>query len=490
MRRLFIACLVLGSFLFATAASAERRAALVIGNGDYKNAVKLPNPPADAQAIAALLKTQGFQVVSGINLDREGMSRKLGEFAEVARGADVTMFFYAGHGFQVEGKNLLVPIDADIRTELDAKMRAIEIDSVLHHTMGDSKVKIVLLDACRDNPFANQIRSTMPATRSVVVSTGLAEMRPGEGTLIAFATGPGQVALDGAGKHSPFTSALLRHIATPGVEIRHALTQVRAQVQEDTRKQQLPWENTNLTGFFYMNKAQNTAALVPEAPRPGGPSDAASQPRGMDPVQLELTYWTSVQRTGRLQDYQAYLAQYPDGTFAGLARNEIAALSKPASAAVPTGSITQAAAPAAATAAYDPAIKTAQATRATEDAIGLDDEGWRAVKRKLAAVGHNPRSTDGRPGDTTRRAITRWQSELAYPASGYLNKLQHDALMAQAVSKTATNKDDGDNSGGTQKRVQRREAPAPAPGLSPGQAGELIGGALRGLNRGGTRLPF
>ena len=211
-----ICAMLVAWLLVALPAHAERRVALVMGNGLYKSAVQLPNPPADAEAMAVMLSSMGFEVVVGTNLGRDAMTDKMSRFAQLAGGADVALFFYAGHGFQLEGKNLLVPVDADIKSELDAKVRTIEIDSVLHHTMSDAKVKLVLLDACRDNPFAKQIASTAPKTRNIVVGSGLAEMRPGEGTLIAFATGPGQVALDGEGKHSPFTARCWRTYPRPG----------------------------------------------------------------------------------------------------------------------------------------------------------------------------------------------------------------------------------------------------------------------------------
>ncbi len=157
----------------------------------------------------------------------------------------------------MNGTNYLLPVDADLKSEMDVKLgAAINIDLTLEQTMGDAKVKLVFLDACRDNPFAAKIRSAK-ATRSVNVQTGLAEMKSGQGTLLAFATGPGQTALDGeAGTNSPFTRALLANIAQPGVEIQQAMTKVRAQVNDETSKNQLPWGHTNLTGSVYLNPRQ------------------------------------------------------------------------------------------------------------------------------------------------------------------------------------------------------------------------------------------
>ena len=164
----------------------------------------------------SFLRNVGFDVVEGSNLTRDKMTEKLLDFGKKAEGADVALFFYAGHGIAVNGTNYLLPVDADLKSEMDVKLgAAINVDVTLEQTMSDAKVKLVFLDACRDNPFAAKIRSAK-ATRSVNVQTGLAEMKSGEGTLIAFATGPGQTALDGeAGTNSPFTRALMANIARP-----------------------------------------------------------------------------------------------------------------------------------------------------------------------------------------------------------------------------------------------------------------------------------
>src|SRR6201989_3333987 len=182
--------------LSANAAQAERRVAFVVGNGAYKNVAQLPNPPIDAKAMASTLRNVGFEVIEGSNLTRDQMPEKLLDFGRKAQGSDVAVFYYAGHGIAVSGSNYLLPVDADIKSEMDVKLgAAINIDLTLPQTMGDAKVKLVFLDACRDNPFAAKIKAT--ATRSVSVGQGLAEMKSSEGTLIAFATGPGQTALDG-----------------------------------------------------------------------------------------------------------------------------------------------------------------------------------------------------------------------------------------------------------------------------------------------------
>src|SRR5438445_9264333 len=272
-------------------ALADKRVAFVVGNGAYRNVAQLPNPPVDARAMAGVLRNVGFEVVEGTNLTRDKMTERLLDFGKKAQGADVAVFFYAGHGIAIGGTNYLLPIDADIKSEMDVKLgAAINIDLTLDQTISDAKVKLVFLDACRDNPFAAKIKSNA-STRSVSVQTGLAEMKSGEGTLIAFATGPGQTALDGQeGNNSPFTRALIDNITKPGVEIQQAMTSVRAQVNEETHKGQLPWGHTNLTGAVYLNQAPTTQ-VANAAPTAAGSVPMAT---GGSSDGVELEYWRSV----------------------------------------------------------------------------------------------------------------------------------------------------------------------------------------------------
>jgi uncharacterized caspase-like protein len=479
-------------------ALAERRVALVVGNSSYAHAVKLPNPQNDAEAIAQLLTASGFDVVLGTNLTREGLLERIGQFADAARVAETALFFYAGHAIQLDGKNYLIPVDADLKNELQAKSRTIDMDTVLQDAMGEAKRKVVLLDACRDNPFTKQIQASLPKTRSSALQTGLAEMRPSEGTLIAFATGPGQVALDGEGAHSPFTRALLAHLPKPGVEIRHALTNVRAQVQEETRKQQLPWENTNMVGFFYLVPG---AAVNPQtSDRPTTAAVTAAVTSAFDPRMLELEFWNSVKASAQPADYQAYLEKYPNGTFSQLAKSRLAGLASPG--ATPTlGLAPGAAAAPPAVAGGD--IRAAEANQATEDAIGLDRSKWRDIQKRLTGLGFSTRGVDGGVGQNTRKAVALWQSARSYPQSGYLNRLQHQALLAEPVS-IAADKDEDDEPAQPTTRSARPSSTASSnrgqssqnsSGGSSGtygpgarEAGEFVGGVLRGVSRG--RLPF
>ena len=411
-----------GLLVSATVAKADKRVAFVVGNGSYKNVPALPNPAVDARSMAKLLRNVGFDVVEGANLSRDRMTEKLLDFGKKAEGADVALFFYAGHGIAVNGTNYLLPVDADLKSEMDVKLgAAINVDLTLEQTMGDAKVKLVFLDACRDNPFAARIRSAK-ATRSVNVQTGLAEMKSGEGTLIAFATGPGQTALDGeAGTNSPFTRALLANIASPGIEIQQAMTRVRAQVNEETGKNQLPWGHTNLIGSVYLNSA-------PVAPETAVEAQNAPASAARPASEVELEFWRSIKDSNKVEELNAYLTNYPNGTFKSLALARIAALQDGPSTA--TRNLTTGEG-------IDPSTFTEEASQTTEDQLGLNRNQRRHVQRRLTGLGFDVKAT-GKFDEMTRAVITRWQAARGYPKSGYLNALQHKALQSEILASRVT----------------------------------------------------
>ncbi|QOZ09518.1 caspase family protein [Bradyrhizobium sp. CCBAU 51765] len=471
MRYLTLLASLMCMALSVSAAKADRRVAFVVGNGSYKNVAQLPNPPIDAKAMAATLRNVGFEVIEGSNLSRDQMTEKLLDFGRKAQGSDIALFYYAGHGIAVSGTNYLLPVDADIKSEMDVKLgAAINIDLTLEQTMGDAKVKLVFLDACRDNPFAAKIKSNA-ATRSVNVQSGLAEMKSGEGTLIAFATGPGQTALDGQeGNNSPFTRALIDNITKPGVEIQQAMTSVRAQVNEETRKGQLPWGHTNLTGSVYLNQAPTTQ-VANAAPTAAGIVPAAAG----DGVELE--YWRSVKESNKPEELNAYLTAYPNGQFKALALARLAAIKSGASTATRTLN-----------AGVDPATFTDEATQVTEDQIGLDKNKRRDVQRRLTALGFDTKQT-GIFNDETRSVLKRWQTARGYPSSGYLNKNQHKALLAEIVAAPATASDTSQKPARRASAPPPSGAPAPQPRSSPGDAagaafvGGVVGGMMGGMFR-------
>jgi len=463
----------------ADAALADKRVAFVVGNGAYKNVAQLPNPPIDAKAIAATLRNVGFEVIEGTNLTRDTMTAKLLDFGKKAQGADIAVFYYAGHGIAISGTNYLLPIDADIKSEMDVKLgAAINVDVTLDQTMGDAKVKLVFLDACRDNPFAAKIKAN--ATRSVSVGQGLAEMKSGEGTLIAFATGPGQTALDGQeGTNSPFTRALIAHITEPGMEIQQAMTEVRAQVSDETSKGQLPWGHTNLTGSVYLNPAAPPPAAAASPSAASAPMIASTTPS----TDVELEFWRSVKDSKKPEELNAYLSSYPNGQFRSLALARIAELDSGGGTAAAkdkdkdmTRNLT----------AVDPATFTEDSSQVTEDQIGLDRGQRRDVQRRLNGLGFDTKVT-GKFDDETRLVIKRWQAARGYPASGYLNKLQHKALLSEIVATTQTSSDDSSSDSGS-RHVRRSSGGGGGGGggyrRSGGDPGAFMGGMIGGMMGG------
>jgi tetratricopeptide (TPR) repeat protein len=234
------------------------RVALVIGNGAYANVRALPNPPNDARSVATSLRDIGFAVSEGIDLDRAAMQKMTRDFLREAARAQVAVVYYAGHGVQIDGRNYLIPVDVRLAGGGNFTDGMVDMDTILAALDDQVRTNILIFDACRNNPVARQVASAAPG-RAIEAGSGLAAPSAlgtgatlGAGTLIAFATAPGQVALDGEGANSPFSAALSRHIGTPGLEVQQMLTRVRAEVVAKTSGKQVPWSNSSLLGEVYL----------------------------------------------------------------------------------------------------------------------------------------------------------------------------------------------------------------------------------------------
>jgi len=231
-----------------------RRVALVIGNSAYQNVQFLPNPARDADAVADAFRSVGFQSVQvEHNLSRDQMTKALRKFEDIAATANWAVVYYAGHGIVLNGENYLVPVDARLVSDRDVQDEAVPLDRVLAATERATKLRMVLLDACRENPFVVKMRQT---TASRSLTRGLAAIEPGVGTLVAYAARDGQVALDGTGDHSPFATALLNHLPTPNLEIGMFFRVVRDDVRNSTKRQQEPFVYGSLPGedFYFTVK--------------------------------------------------------------------------------------------------------------------------------------------------------------------------------------------------------------------------------------------
>jgi carboxyl-terminal processing protease len=284
------------------------RIALVVGNSNYGGDLGvLANPVNDSRLVAGALKRIGFDVIEVEDADQNALKRAIAEFGDrmADAGGDATsLFFYAGHGLQVGGQNYLIPIHAEIGKERDVDIEAISLDTVLKQmAWAESKVNIVILDACRNNPLSRGFRST---------TQGLAEItvKP-QGSFISYSTAPGDVAVDGNGTNSPFSAALAEAIEKPGLDINDVFREVRADVMSATKGKQVPWDSSSLTAPYY---------FVPAAAEKVLPQTMPFVTAGVDPKTIELTFWEAIKDSKSPDDFEAYLEKYPQGEFAGLAR--------------------------------------------------------------------------------------------------------------------------------------------------------------------------
>jgi uncharacterized caspase-like protein len=299
-RFFFIAALL----LVCQPASAEKRVALVLGNSNYKNAAVLPNPVNDAAAVAATLKGAGFDIVdSRLDLSAADMRRALRDFADQARDSDLAVVYYAGHGIEIDGTNYLIPTDATLQRDTDIYDEAFSLDRVLLTIEPARQLRLVIVDACRNNPFAETMKRTV-STRTV--SRGLARIEPTTtNTLVAFAAKAGLTALDGNSKNSPYATALVKHIATPGLDVRRAFGFVRDDVLQATGNRQEPYVYGSLGGA--------DIALVPVASTP------TANPQSETRRDFELAL-----QVGHKDALNAFLAQHPEGFYANLAKLQLA----------------------------------------------------------------------------------------------------------------------------------------------------------------------
>jgi hypothetical protein len=302
------------------AVGGEVRHALVIGNSAYVHG-PLRNPVNDARAISKALGEAGFKVTLVEDATEAGMVRAIRIFGQNIAKGGVGLFYFAGHGIQVRGRNYLVPVNADIAHEEEIEFNTVDVNLVLAKMdAAKNGLNIVVLDACRNNPFTRSFRSAQ---------AGLAQMDAPTGTFIAFATAPGAVAADGAGDNGVYTRHLLAELGKPGVPIEQVFKQVRNRVMRDTGNQQIPWESSSLRGDFAFRPASTAAPLAESV------SDAMRRQPASDPTLIEITFWDSVKASAEPADLRAYLDQYPAGRFAVLAKNRLAALQRKPAAAAP-----------------------------------------------------------------------------------------------------------------------------------------------------------
>jgi hypothetical protein len=287
-------------------AAADKRVALVVGNSAYEHAPKLTNPRNDAEDMTARLKSLGFEVIGGTDLDRKALVEALISFGRAAETADVALFFYAGHGLQVGGQNYLVPTDGQVEYEAEVDISLVSLAGVIQQLERGSRTNVIFLDACRDNPFADKLAKS--SNRSAVsLAKGLGRVQAESGTFVAFSTQPDAVAADGSGRNSPFTTALLKHIAGPGQSISDVMISVRNDVIAETSGKQVPWDSSSLTDrFSFAPEAAQTTHAAGQGVVAGADAEKEAYEQAVD--------------VGSCGAYEAFQRRYPDSFYAELAK--------------------------------------------------------------------------------------------------------------------------------------------------------------------------
>ena len=395
---------VLASVLCSPAWSAERLA-LVVGNGGYDpaNIPRLDNPVSDARLMAKALESADFEVSLVTDADRDAMYEAIDGFGARLRSAGknaVGLFYYAGHGVEAGGANYLIPLGADIDSERGFSRHAVSAQEVLSWMEGaGNRLNLVILDACRDNPYGGKRGG----------ARGLGRMDAPSGSLIAYSAAPGETADDGDGANSPYTLALAETLVEPGLKVEDVFKRVRIRVEGETGDRQTPWEHSSLRGDFYFVPAAAVA---------------------VDDGDAERAFWDSIKNSRNPAKFGAYLDKYgEEGEFAALARIELAALK--------TGGGTETAEPGGAAPAVDANVPAEPAPEAREFSLGLERGDRRLIQRGLASLGFALGKADGLFGPRTRGAIRGYQEAKGFEATGYLSAEQAQTLVAMGAEAQA-----------------------------------------------------
>ncbi|WP_181708511.1 caspase family protein [Chthonobacter rhizosphaerae] len=437
-----------------------RKVALVLGNGSYAAAPALPNPLNDARAVARMLSDVGFEVTTGYDLSADQMRRSVRDFEQTVSGASIALVYYAGHGIEVGGTNFLIPVDAELKRDTHVEDEAIPLTRILDAVAEAETLRLVLLDACRDNPFANRIQRS-GAKRSI--GRGFAPIEPATYTLVSYAAEAGFTAEDGDGEHSPYARALLETLPTPGLEVNFVFRRVNAAVREATGGRQQP--------VFYGSLGTEEVYLVPGEPKTVARDPAADfkaaqavgtadayraflehHPDGFfadlaresmvklervqvaavtaDPAvandalpenaSLEEIYWRTIRDSVLADDFRAYLARFPDGAFADLAKARLDALSRAdevnALAGAPAGTRPEKA-----------ALRQAAMARADRLPVNMLQYG-------LIALGFEVDTVTGVLDRNTRKAARSYQASIGAEQTGVLTAQQKVDLLLAAAS--------------------------------------------------------
>jgi hypothetical protein len=441
-----IGCLI--GCMAATQAVAERRVALVVGNAQYVYTPALPNPQNDARDVAETLRQVGFEVMEGYDLDHTRFARLIDDFARALEGADVGLFFYAGHGLQFNDRNYLVTTEARLESTFLVPSETIELNAIIRLMESKTETNLIFLDACRNNPLTDNLKRNLAAiNRSVTVGRGLARIEPtGRDTLVAFSAAPGQEATDGRGRNSPFTASLLRHLPKPGLEVSVMLKEVTADVRRETANAQRPQQLSDMSRTFYFVKAGPDAVTTPPD-TPAGPADP-----------VDVAYWQSAAAANECEAIRAYLRRFADGRFVDLAHiaerrlckagADVALPPAPATAVAPAPSpVAESSGPATAVAVATPADAPHLAAPPAPPPVVNVIEIGRKLQKELSRVGCavGGMENDGTWGAASRNALrsfnerTRSVAEVDRPTAEALEAVQsHKNRVCQTACEPGT----------------------------------------------------
>ena len=380
---------------------AAQRVALVIGNGAYEKVPYLTNPRNDAADVGAALGRLGFEVSRLANADQAVLREGLRNFTRAASAAEVAVVFYAGHGIEVDGRNFLVPVDAKLHSDQDVEFETVSLELVMRSVERARGLRLVILDACRDNPFAAKMQRA-GATRSI--GRGLARAEPRGETLLAYAAKGGSVAADGDGRNSPYTKALLKYLENPGLDVGDMFRKVRDEVLTTTLGEQEPFTYGSLPG--------RRVYLASGAPPP--PKDAATAAGGTavpPPSGGAARAYEAAERVGTVAAFRAFIRRFPGSFEAELAQAQIDKLEEKPVVVAGGGPVDD----------DEEETLPVLSPEEVERGLGLSREERRLVQRGLSAAGHDPGPADGMIGSGTREALRRWQGSRGERGTGYLD---------------------------------------------------------------------
>lgn len=408
-----------------TTAADARRVALVIGNSDYAHASTLPNPANDARDIAGAFSSLGYETQLVEDAARGELMDALRTFRARSLGADHSIIYYAGHGIEIDRQNFVVPVDAVLKADIDVEYEAVPMDLLVAATSGARNLQLVVLDACRDNPFLSQMTRTL-ATRNI--GRGLALYEPDGNSLVAYSAREGTVALDGTGENSPYAMAFLSALRQPQLEIGQFFREVRDSVIQQTNGQQEPFLYGSLSAqpvFFQPPKATASVTPAPAVPAARPNSEASTDTL----LSIDLAFWQSIEDSTQTSDFEDYLSRFPEGLFRPLAQRRLAALKAPEGQA--RSSAVEDTTPTISTPAPKPEVAAVPQPVETPNLISLSRSQTRDLQARLNLLGFRAGGEDGIAGRRTLQAANGYRAARGMTQVDGIDAVLMDRITAE-----------------------------------------------------------